>query len=189
SWRLFSSGSSRWQAASAPSGSGCRQSLTCRSWPRSRPRVSPSSSVVAKALPVIAGGAFAGIAFAAKGGTELTRTTITEVVIVVVSGCIVAAAFLWGRRSASYGMTTLLLFTLLAFLTAVSVLWSITPELTYVEAGRTFAYLAVFGAAVAVGRLAPKAAPALLIAILIGAVVPVAYGLASRIWPAALAEN
>ena len=41
-------------------------------------------------------------------------------------------------------MTTLLLFTLLAFLTAVSVLWSITPELTYVEAGRTFAYLAVF---------------------------------------------
>lgn len=138
---------------------------------------------------MIAGGAFAGIAFAAKGGTELTRTTITEVVIVVVSGCIVAAAFLWGRRSASYGMTTLLLFTLLAFLTAVSVLWSITPELTYVEAGRTFAYLAVFGAAVAVGRLAPKAAPALLIAILIGAVVPVGYGLASRIWPAALAEN
>ena len=131
-----------------------------------------------------AGIAFAGIAFAAKGGTELTRTTITEVVIVVVSGCIVAAAFLWGRRSASYGMTTLLLFTLLAFLTAVSVLWSITPELTYVEAGRTFAYLAVFGAAVAVGRLAPKAAPALLIALLIGAVVPVAYGLASRIWPA-----
>ena len=39
-------------------------------------------------------------------------------------------------------MTTLLLFALLAFLTAVSVLWSIVPELTYIEAGRTFAYLA-----------------------------------------------
>ena len=151
--------------------------------------MSRSSSVVAKALPAIAGGAFAGIAFAAKGGTELTRTTITEIVIVLASGCIVAAAFLWGRRSTSYGVTTLLFFTLLAFLTAASVLWSITPELTYVEAGRTFAYLALFGAAVAVGRLAPKAAPALLIALLIGAVVPVAYGLASRIWPAALAEN
>jgi O-antigen ligase/polysaccharide polymerase Wzy-like membrane protein len=138
---------------------------------------------------VIAGGAFAGIAFAAKGGTELTRTTITEIVIVLVSGCIVAAAFLWGHRSTSYGVTTLLFFTLLAFLTAASVLWSITPELTYIEAGRTFAYLALFGAAVAVGRLAPRAAPALLIAILIGAVVPVAYGLASRIWPGALAEN
>lgn len=138
---------------------------------------------------MIAGGAFAGIAFAAKGGTELTRTTITEVVIVLVSGAIVAGAFLWGRRSTSYGVTTLLLFTLLAFLTAVSVLWSITPELSYVEAGRTFAYLALFCAAVAVGRLAPKAAPSLLIALLIGAVVPVAYGLASRIWPAALAEN
>jgi len=151
--------------------------------------VSRSSSAVANALPVLAGAAFAGIAFAAKGGTELTRTTITEVVIVLVSGLIVAAVFLWGRRRTSHGVTTLLLFTLLAFLTAVSVLWSITPELTYIEAGRTFAYLALFCAGVAAGRLAPKAAPALLIALLIGAVVPVTYGLASRVWPAALAEN
>ena len=148
-----------------------------------------SSSVAPKALPALAGAAFAGIAFAAKGGTELTRSTITEVVIVLASGCIVAGALLWGQRRTSYGVTTLLLFTLLAFLTAVSVLWSITPELTYVEAGRTFAYLGLFCAAVAVGRLAPRAAPALLVALLVGAVVPVAYGLASRVWPAALAEN
>ena len=35
---------------------------------------------------------------------------------------------------------------------ALSVLWSIAPELTYVETGRMFAYLALFGAAVAAGR-------------------------------------
>jgi hypothetical protein len=86
-------------------------------------------------------------------------------------------------------MTTLLLFTLFAFLTALSVLWSIAPELTYVEAGRTFAYLALFGAAVAGGRLLPRAAPGLLMALFIGAVVPVAFALASRVWPGALAEN
>ena len=130
-----------------------------------------------------------GVAFGAQGGTELTRTTITEVVMVVVSGCVVAAALLWGRRSTSHGVTTLLLFTMLAFLTAISVLWSIAPELTYVEAGRTFSYLALFCAAVAAGRMAPRAAPALLLALLIGTVVPVAYALASRIWPGALAEN
>ena len=121
--------------------------------------MSRSSTAAADALPLIVGGALAGIAFGAQGGTELTRTTITEVVMVLVSGCVVAVAFLWRRRNTSHGVTTLLLFTMLAFLTAVSVLWSIAPELTYVEAGRTFAYLALFCAAVAAGWVAPKAAP------------------------------
>jgi hypothetical protein len=130
-----------------------------------------------------------GIAFGAEGGTELTRATITEMAIVIAAGCVLAAAFLWGRSSTSAGITTLLLFTLFAFLTAISVLWSITPELTYVEAGRTFAYLALFGAAIAAGRLLPRAAPGLLLGLFIGAVVPVGYALASRVWPGALAEN
>jgi len=151
--------------------------------------VSRSSTAAADALPLIVGAALAGIAFGGQGGTELTRTTITEVVMVLVSGCIVAAAVMWGRRSTSHGVTTLLLFTMLAFLTAISLLWSIAPELTYIETGRTFSYLAVFCAAVAAGRVAPKAAPTLLVALLIGAAVPVAYALASRIWPGALAEN
>ena len=68
-------------------------------------------------------------------------------------------------------------------------LWSIVPELTYIEAGRTFAYVAVFAAAVASARLAPRAAPQLLLGLLIGAIVPVLYALASRVWPGALAEN
>ena len=89
----------------------------------------------------------------------LRRTTVTGILLVAVSGAVVAAALLWGRRDAIHGTTTLLLFALLALLTAASVLWSIVPELTYVEAGRTFAYLAVFAAAVATARLAPRAAP------------------------------
>jgi O-antigen ligase len=82
-----------------------------------------------------------------------------------------------------------LLFSLLALLTAISVLWAISPELSYIEAGRTFAYLAVFTAAVAGTRLIPRAAPQLLIALLIAAAVPVAYALVSRVWPATLAAN
>ena len=148
-----------------------------------------SSTAAASALPLILGAALAGIAFGAEGGTELTRTTVTEVAIVIAAGLVVAAALLWGRSTTSAGITTLLLFTLFAFLTALSVLWSIAPELSYVEAGRTFAYLALFGAAVAGGRLLPRAAPGLLVALFIAAVVPVAFALASRVWPGALAEN
>ena len=147
------------------------------------------SSVAASAVPLILGGALVGVAFGAEGGTELTRTSVTGVLMVLASGAVVAAAFLWGRSGAIHGMTTLLMFALLAFLTAVSILWSIVPELSYIEAGRTFAYLAVFAAAVAGAKVAPRAAPQLLLALLIGAIVPVLYALASRVWPGALAEN
>ena len=147
------------------------------------------SSVAASAVPLILGAALVGVAFGAEGGTELTRTSVTGVLMVLASGAVIVVAFLWGRTGAIHGMTTLLLFALLAFLTAVSILWSIVPELSYVEAGRTFAYLAVFAAAVAGARLAPRAAPQLLLGLLIGAIVPVAYALASRVWPGALAEN
>jgi MFS family permease len=151
--------------------------------------VSRSSSVAASAVPLILGAALAGVAFGAEGGTELTRTSVTGVLMVLASGAVVAAAFLWGRAGTIHGMTTLLMFALLAFLTAVSILWSIVPELSYVEAGRTFSYLAVFAAAVAGAKVAPRAAPQLLIGLLIAAIVPVAYALASRVWPGALAEN
>ena len=114
-----------------------------------------------------------GVAFGAEGGTELTRTTVAEALLVIVSGIVIAAAFLWGPRGAIQGVTTLLLFALLALLTAVSVLWSISPELTYIEAGRTFSYLAVIAAAVAATRLVPHAAPRILEGLFIGAVIPV----------------
>ncbi len=148
-----------------------------------------SSVATSAAVPLILGAALAGLAFGAEGGTELTRTTVTGMLLVAASGLVIAAAFLWGRREAVHGTTTLLLFALLALLTAASVLWSIVPELTYVEAGRTFAYVAVFAAAIASARLAPRAAPQLLLGLLIGAIIPVMYALASRVWPGALAEN
>ena len=130
-----------------------------------------------------------GVAFGARGGTELTRTTVTEIAAVLVAACVIAVAFLWGPRGAIHGATTLLWFTLFALLGAVSILWSIAPELTYIEAGRTFAYLAAFAAAVAGARLTPRAAPRLLEGLLIAAAVVVLYALASRVWPGALAEN
>jgi MFS family permease len=129
------------------------------------------------------------VAFGARGGTELTRTSITEVALIVVGAAVLATTFLWSRSGRMYGRTTVMLFALLALLTALSVLWSISPELTYVEVGRTFAYLAVFAAAVAAARLAPRAAPQVLEGLLIGAMIPVGYALASRVWPGSLAEN
>ena len=138
---------------------------------------------------MILGGALAGVAFGAAGGTELTRTTTVEVLMVLVSAVVIVAGVLWGRRGPLYGATALVLFAALAALTALSVVWAQVPDLAYVEAGRTFAYLATFAAALAAARVAPQASPVILKGILIGALAAVAYALASRIWPGSIAEN
>jgi hypothetical protein len=146
---------------------------------------SPNAAVGA----VLLGGALAGVAFGAAGGTELTRTTTVEVLMVLVSGVVIVAGVLWGRRGPLYGATSLVLFAALAGLTALSVIWSQVPELAYIEAGRTLAYLATFAAALAAARVAPQASPVVLKGILIGALAAVAYALASRVWPGTLAET
>jgi O-antigen ligase len=141
------------------------------------------------ASAVVLGGAVAAVAFGAAGGTELTRTSVVEVLLIVAGGLVVAAGVLYGRRGPLYGGTAVLCFGVLAGLTAIAITWSIVPELTYIEAGRTLAYFAVFVAAVAAVRLAPQAAPVVLTGLLLGAMATVCYALASRVWPAALAEN
>jgi O-Antigen ligase len=141
------------------------------------------------AAAVVLGAALAGVVFGAAGGTELGRTSVVEVLLVLAGGGTVAAAIVWGRRGPLYGATALLLFAALAALTALSVTWAIVPELSYVEAGRTLAYLAVFAAAIAGARLAPRATPVAIKGILLAATAAVTYALAARVWPASLGEN
>ena len=142
-----------------------------------------SSAGATRAFPLILGAAIVAVAFGARGGTELTRTSITEVALILVGAGVLAVTFLWSRPGHPYGRTTVILFALLALLTSLSVLWSISPELSYIEVGRTFAYLAVFTAAVAGARLFPRAVQEVLWGLLIGAVIPVGYALASRARP------
>ena len=111
------------------------------------------------AIALILGAALAAVSFGAAGGTELSRTTITEVLMLLAGVGVICAAVLWGRPGALYGATSLVAFALLAVLTSLSVLWSVVPELSYIEAGRTLSYLVVFAAAIAGARLAPRAVP------------------------------
>ena len=143
----------------------------------------------ARVAEVILGGALAGVAFGAAGGTELTRTTIVELMMVLLGGVVVATAVLLGHRGRVYGGTSVALFAALAALTALSLTWAIVPGLAYVEAGRTLAYLAIFAAGVAGARIAARATPVVINGILLAAMAAVVYALASRVWPGALAED
>jgi O-Antigen ligase len=150
--------------------------------------VSGSRAHVA-ASSILLGVALAGVAFGAGGGTQLDRTTITEVLLIVLSGALVIGAVLFAPRGPLYGGSALAAFGALAAVTALSITWSITPDLSYVEAGRMLAYLAAFAAAMAGARLAPRAAPVVLRSVLVAATLVVIYSLATRVWPGTLAPN
>jgi len=138
---------------------------------------------------VILGGALAGVAFGAAGGSELTRTTVVEVLVVLLGGLVVAAAVAWSRPGRLHGAVSVGLFAALAGVTALSVMWAVIPALAYVEAGRTLAYLAVFAAAVAGARMFPRATPVVIKGVVLAATAAVLYALAARVWPASLGET
>lgn len=146
-------------------------------------RYAPSA---ASALLAIA---LAAIAFGGKGGTELGRATVVELALICVCGIGVGAAVLYTRPGRFYGGVTLALFGALAALTTLSLLWSIAPDLSWIEAGRTLAYLFVFAAAVFAGRLLPGGWVVLLRALLLAAAVVIAYALIARVFPASLAKD
>ena len=129
--------------------------------------------------------AFAAVAFGAQGGNELGRTTAVEIALIVVGGLAIATSLAYGPR-VRHGRAAMWLFVVLAAVTVCSVFWSIAPDLTWIEANRTIAYLAVFAAGVAAARLAPHGAATILRGILGGAAIVIAYALASRVFPEAL---
>ena len=129
--------------------------------------------------------AFAAVAFGAQGGNELGRTTVVELVLILVGGLAISFSLAYGPR-VRHGRAAIWSFVLLAAVTVCSVFWSIAPDLTWIEANRTIAYLAVFTTGVAAARLAPDGAAAVLRGILGGAAIVVAYALASRVFPESL---
>ena len=141
------------------------------------------------AASVLLGAALAAIAFVAKGGSDLATLTGVELALVIACALLIAAAVVHGRRGPLDGGFALLAFAALAGVTALSVLWSIAPDLTWIEANRTFTYLLIFAAGIALARLAPDGWSILLRAILVAVTVVITYALASRVFPGSLAAN
>lgn len=147
-----------------------------------------SSYRTAAASAALAAALF-GVALGARAGTQLARSGITELLMLLAGVGVVCVALLLARRGPVHGAPAVVGLAALAVLTGLSIGWSIAPDASYVETGRTLAYLAVFAGAVAGARLAPAAGPAVVRAILAAAVAIAAYGLASRIWPSAFSES
>jgi hypothetical protein len=126
------------------------------------------------------------IVFAATGGTELAPNTWVQIALIAIGAGCGLAVILLGARGRAWGVVTVALFAALAALTYASIAWSVQPANSWVEANRTLSYLAAFGAAVALARLAPSRWPALVWAVGTVAVVACGYGLLAKVFPASL---
>jgi hypothetical protein len=141
------------------------------------------------AASVLLAAALAAVTFGAQGGKELTRTTITEMAVIVACGLVIALSIVFGRRRPIYGATAVVAFGVLVAVTALSMLWSIVPDVSWQETSRITAYFFVFTAAVASVRLSPDGWGVALRGIAIAGGVILGYTLASRVWPGTLADN
>ena len=127
---------------------------------------------------------FCWITFHAKGGLNLESMTSTEMALTLVAGLLVAASVLLappGRRACgAWSVGLLLTFTVLS---ALSIVWSVQPDVSWQESGRLLAYSAMFAAGVALVRVAPQRWPAVLGGLTLAAVVVCGYALLTKAFP------
>jgi O-antigen ligase/polysaccharide polymerase Wzy-like membrane protein len=132
-------------------------------------------------------------AFSARGGSQLERTTYTEVAFMLAGAALCVAVLLLPRPERTprrlRGGYALAAFALLAVFTALSVTWSLMPNDSWLETNRTLAYFAVFAGGLALARLRPQSWTALLAGIAISAVALAAWSVLTKVFPAAFATD
>jgi tetratricopeptide (TPR) repeat protein len=128
-------------------------------------------------------------AFVARGGTQLEAMTWTEVGLMLAGSAVCAAAFIWPRTAGRGGVVTVAAFAALTILTVVSISWSLTPGATLLDGSRMLSYLAVLAGGVALGRLAPGRASAVVQGVALGSVLITAYAVATKVFPGMLAPD
>ena len=139
---------------------------------------------------VLLAGLLCFVTFYAKGGLSLESMTTGEIVLTLAGGALTAAAVvLLARRMRGYGIWSVGLLLAFSALTAISVVWSVAPAASWQDAGRMFAYSAVFGASVALVRVAPARWSAILEGVTLAAVVVCVYALLTKVFPGTLAPS
>ena len=130
------------------------------------------------------------IAFYAKGGLNLQSMTTTEMALTLGAGALIAASVLLAPPGArTYGLWPAGLLLAFTVLGALSIVWSVQPDHSWQDSGRMLAYSGVFGAGVALVRVAPARWPAILGGLTLAAVVVCGYALLTKVFPGSLAPS
>jgi hypothetical protein len=146
-------------------------------------------------LAAALGAALGAIAFTTGGGVipnsdgELAANTWLEIALVALGAASAGAVLLWGRRERRFGAGAVGAFAALTAYTATSIAWSSAPDTSWRAADQALAYLAAFGGAAALARLAPARWRALPAGLAAGASAVAGFSLLAKVFPATLAAH
>lgn len=138
------------------------------------------------ALGALLAAGFTVIVFVGAGGSDLGPNTWVQIALLGFGAACAVALVLAGSRGPASGVAAVGLFAALAALTYLSIAWSVQPATSWTEANRTLSYLAAFGGAVALARLAPARWPAVTGAVGTVAIAVCGYALLTKVFPATL---
>src|SRR5437763_15719983 len=140
-------------------------------------------------IGLVLAGALVVLAFITTGGFDTVvkaGDTWSDVVVVVLGTGACCAVAVYGARGRAWCGATVSLFAALTALTALSIAWSVQPDISWQAASQMLAYLAAFAGAAALARLVPERWPAVVIALAAASVALSAYGLLVKVFPATL---
>ena len=141
-------------------------------------------------MTIAVAGVLCFVTFYAKGGLNLELMTTVEMALTLGAGLLVAAVAILARDGGrGYGLWSVGLLIVFTLLTAVSVIWSVSPGASWQDTGRMLAYSGVFAASASLVRLAPDRWPAILGGVTLAAVTVCAYALLTKVFPATLAPT
>jgi tetratricopeptide (TPR) repeat protein len=135
-------------------------------------------------LTLLVAAIFYFITLHAKGGLNAEAMISTEMTLTLATGVVIAASVLLappGRRA--YGAWSVGLLLAFTALSAVSIAWSVQPDISWQESGRMLAYSGVFAVGVALVRVVPDRWPAILGGLTLAAVAVCAYALLTKVFP------
>jgi hypothetical protein len=129
----------------------------------------------------------AGVAFGGAGGIRLEDAVPVEMGVTAAGTGLAAAAVFTGRGPVrAYGLVTLAILGGLTAWTAVSIIWSVQPSDSWVEANRTLSYLAAFAGGLCLARLFPGRWAAFAGGVLAAAAAVCVYAMLTKVFPGSL---
>ncbi|MGA2454055.1 MAG: O-antigen ligase family protein [Solirubrobacteraceae bacterium] len=141
-------------------------------------------------LTLLIAAIFCLITFHAEGGLNLESMISTEMALTLGAGVVIAASVtLAPPGTRAYGLFPVGLLLAFTVLSAISIVWSVQPDVSWQESGRMLAYSGVFGAGVALVRVAPGRWPAVLGGLTLAAVVVCGYALLTKVFPGLAPSN
>jgi hypothetical protein len=147
-------------------------------------RLPPSPGGRSLPVPLLGAAVLVVLAFVTTGGV-LSVPPIqvpvfwADVALILAGGVAVAAMVVRGIRG---DLLTLWLFGAVAVLTALSIAWSVAPDQSWEESGRTFAYLAAFAVALVLARLSSGASSRVVVAIALSMAALCVWALAVKVF-------